>query len=920
MTFSLLAQYFKKLESTPSRNAMTEILAQLFKNATKDEIGKICYLLQGRVAPLYEPIEFGVADKFVIRAIAQAYGVDGNNVTKIFKKLGDLGLAAEAISQQSLAIDQKKNMSVADVYRLLYTITQKSGEGSQEKKITILAELLKDADALSARYIARIPLDKLRLGFSDMTMLDSLSFLLAGDKSLRSKLEDAYNVRPDIGWLAQQIKNSNVNIQNFQASPKLGTPILPALCQRLPNADEMIKKMGRVAVEPKYDGVRCVGGYTGLFIKERGYISARDVHEGDFVLTHKGRFKKIIAVSKRHKRKGEALYRLQTMLGDACTISGDHPVLLDKKGIPTWTPVNQLSSTDWLIFPKVQRKTGSIGRQLILEDGAGYTKSIPWSNDFFRFLGFWVGDGFSNNSHQSERVGLTFNAKTEKTLATAYERIIRQTLKIRIISRNERNGGLNIYWRDPVFRVWLCKEFRYDDGGDHGKCLPDWMYRISRQQFLAFMKGWEEADGASQHGGGNRITTKEHRLAQKAVLLGSLFRFPIGVRKARIALQSKIIKTYYELILPGTDRYIHELTHSYAVKIRSIERAYIHPKSHLYDFEIEGDQSFCTSLAALHNCQIHVSNKEIKTFSRNLENTTLMFPELSGIGKQINAYEVILDGEAIGVDPATGKLIPFQETMSRKRKHDIEATRHKIPLKFFIFDILYRDGKELLDMALSDRRKLLEQIVKNGAILTISPQIVTDSAQVIRRYHDEQLARGLEGAVVKTWDSPYEPGRTGYSWVKFKEEEGKTGKLTDTIDAVVMGYYKGQGKRTGFGIGMFLVGVRSGDGFVTVTKIGTGVSDRLWKEFRVKLEKIKTKEQPKEYVGVHKLFTPDIWVLPKIVVEIAGDDLTKSPSHGAGVAVRFPRLVRIRSDKSSGQATTVDEVTKMYHNQTTSHS
>ena len=118
---------------------------------------------------------------------------------------------------------------------------------------------------------------------------------------------------------------------------------------------------------------------------------------------------------------------------------------------------------------------------------------------------------------------------------------------------------------------------------------------------------------------------------------------------------------------------------------------------------------------------------------------------------------------------------------------------------------------------------------------------------------------------------------------------------------------------------MFLVGVRKGDTFVTITKIGTGVSDELWKDFHGKLEKIKVKEQPKEYVGVNKLFTPDVWVAPKIVVEIAGDDLTKSSTHGATVAVRFPRLVKIRTDKSPVQATTVEEVQHMFDGQKQSH-
>ena len=119
---------------------------------------------------------------------------------------------------------------------------------------------------------------------------------------------------------------------------------------------------------------------------------------------------------------------------------------------------------------------------------------------------------------------------------------------------------------------------------------------------------------------------------------------------------------------------------------------------------------------------------------------------------------------------------------------------------------------------------------------------------------------GLEGVVVKKWNSLYEPGRRGFSWVKFKEEEGKDGKLTDTIDAVIMGYYLGEGKRTGFGIGALLVGVKKGDHFETVTKIGTGVSDELWKDLRKQLHAIESRKIPTEYGDVHKTLIPDVWV------------------------------------------------------------
>lgn len=555
------------MESTASRNQMTEILADLFRAATPSEIRKICYLLQGRVVPLYENREFGVADKFMIRAIARAYAVEEREVNQQFKQLGDLGKAAENCCH---IFKHKDSLTVNSVYERLYALTEFGGNGSQEQKISALADLFKEVDGLSARYLARIPLDKLRLGFSDMTMLDALSWMLAGDKSLRGKLEDSFNVRPDIGFIASAVRQHGIKGIE-RVSVKLGTPILASLCQRLPTADEMIKKMGEVGVEPKYDGERA---------------------------------------------------------------------------------------------------------------------EIHWKKD-----------------------------------------------------------------------------------------------------------------------------------------------------------------------------------------------------------------------------------AQVQSFSRNLENTTAMFPELDAIGKQLHAESVIMDSEAIGVDPKTGKFIPFQQTMTRKRKHGVAEAQANVPVKFYVFDILYKDGVDLLSTPLSARRQILESTIKPGEHLVISPQIVTDSAQKIRDYHDLQIKKGLEGAVVKKWVSPYEPGRRGYSWVKFKEEEGKTGKLTDTIDAVVMGFTRGEGKRSDFGIGQFIVGVKKGEEFVTLTKIGTGVSDQLWQELKKSLTKLAVDNKPKEYPEVAKMLVPDVWVRPEMVVELAGDDLTVSPNHGAGYAVRFPRLVRVRHDKGPADVTTVTEVAKMYKNQ-----
>ena len=567
MTFKNLAGYLSQLEATASRNRITEILADLLKEASFEEIDKICYLCLGRLAPLYAGVEFNLAEKLMVRVVARAFSLPEEKVKQEYKSLGDLGEVGEKFKTKS----HEARLTIADVFQKLYEIANEQGGGSVERKINKMATLLNKLDGLSCKYVIRIPLGKLRLGFSELTILDALSWLITGDKSKRQEIEAAFSVRADVGQMAKIIKKQG--LKGLKAVKiKFGVPIVPALCQRLPNTEEIIKKMGKVAVEPKYDGTRL---------------------------------------------------------------------------------------------------------------------QVHWSKN----------------------------------------------------------------------------------------------------------------------------------------------------------------KTYF--------------------------------------------------------------------FTRNLENITQMFPDIvEALGKEIKAKEVIFDGEVIGFDPKNGKFLPFQETIKRKRKYDIGNKAKEIPLKYFAFDILFKDGQDLIKIPFGQRREILKKIIfSNSQEILLSPQIITESPQELRKFHDEQIKKGLEGVVVKKWQSPYDPGRRGYTWVKLKQEKGKKGGgLADTLDCVVMGYYKGKGKRAKFGIGGFLVGIRekeNSDRYLTISKIGTGLSDEQWREMRRRIDKVKIEEKPKEYFLDKNLF-PDVWCAPKIVVEIEADNITKSPIHTAQYALRFPRLVRFRDDKSSDEATTLVEAKKLY--------
>ncbi|MCX6724804.1 MAG: DNA ligase, partial [Candidatus Shapirobacteria bacterium] len=234
----------------------------------------------------------------------------------------------------------------------------------------------------------------------------------------------------------------------------------------------------------------------------------------------------------------------------------------------------------------------------------------------------------------------------------------------------------------------------------------------------------------------------------------------------------------------------------------------------------------------------------------------------------------------------------------------------EIPLKVFCFDLLNLNGQSLLSSPFYQRRRELEKIIssdKNNLIL-LTEQTLAKTGEEFNKFFSRVVNEGLEGLMAKKSDSIYQAGARNFNWVKFKA--GMTKDLVDTIDCVVMGYYQGLGKRNQFGIGAFIVGVPDGEQILTVSKIGTGLTDEQWREMYKRIEKIKAAEKPKEYI-VNKNLFPDVWCEPKLVVEIEADMITKSPIHTAGLALRFPRLKNFRDDKNADQATNLEELKEL---------
>lgn len=314
---------------------------------------------------------------------------------------------------------------------------------------------------------------------------------------------------------------------------------------------------------------------------------------------------------------------------------------------------------------------------------------------------------------------------------------------------------------------------------------------------------------------------------------------------------------------------------------------------------------------------IHKDGQKVRLFSRNLEETTAMFPEIvEGAKKQIEAKSAILDCEAIGFNPTSSEFLPFQETTQRRRKYGIEEMAKKIPLKAFCFDILYKNGKSLIDEELNTRLKILKETVSSGDVLFAELGEEVTDAKRLQEMLDDAISNGLEGLVVKRLNVPYEAGARNFNWVKLKRHSA--GELKDTIDCVILGYIFGRGKRAQFGAGALLVGVYDDqkDEFVTVSKIGTGLTDEEWREIHKRADKIKLDQKP---ARVNSVLIPSVWIKPEIVIEVLADEITRSPVHTAGktksdpgYALRFPRLVKFREDKQAEDATTVKELIEMY--------
>lgn len=302
-------------------------------------------------------------------------------------------------------------------------------------------------------------------------------------------------------------------------------------------------------------------------------------------------------------------------------------------------------------------------------------------------------------------------------------------------------------------------------------------------------------------------------------------------------------------------------------------------------------------------------NGKITLFSRRMDNITEQFPDVvQNLQERVSAKEFVIEGEVVAIDKE-GKSLHFQVLMQRKRKTDIEEYVKKVPVQLKLFDLLYYDGESFLHETYEKRSEQLAKIVSKGKHLTLADRIVTDDVNEVYKFFQKMLKEKQEGIMIKGMDSEYQAGTRGWNWIKWKKEYAA--EMTDTFDLVIVGAFHGKGKRSGtYGALLCACYNEKNDTFETVTKLGTGLTDEMLVELPKKLKKYQVEHKPARVVISD--IKPEVWFEPAVVVEVLAAEITKSPSHALGLALRFPRFVKLRDDKKAEQATTSKEIKEMY--------
>ena len=294
MNYSTVADYYSRIEAISGRNEMTEVLSSLLRAAPREDLARLVYLTQGRLRPDYDGVELGLAEKMALRAVTSATGLSSDSVFKTYVKLGDIGSTAEVLLKgRKQGTLYSECLTLQRVYDTLMKIAGTSGSGSVESKLKELASLLNDASPLEAKYIMRAVTGQLRLGLADYTVLDAAAISFLGGKEQRKRLERAYNVHPDLGYVVEEAARGGLGVI-AKIKVSVGVPIRPMLAERLQSAEAILKKMGgkEVVAEYKLDGERLQmhknGDVVELFSRRLERISGHYPDAVELVKAHVG--------------------------------------------------------------------------------------------------------------------------------------------------------------------------------------------------------------------------------------------------------------------------------------------------------------------------------------------------------------------------------------------------------------------------------------------------------------------------------------------------------------------------------------------------------------------------------------------------------------------------------------------------------
>ncbi len=365
--------------------------------------------------------------------------------------------------------------------------------------------------------------------------------------------------------------------------------------------------------------------------------------------------------------------------------------------------------------------------------------------------------------------------------------------------------------------------------------------------------------------------------------------FDVIVDYGEVAQRAKNNKLHTITLNPGKPMKV-----MLALLVKDVADAFIAVgKPALFEYKLDGFR-----------LQIHKSKEKIMLFTRRMENVTKQFPDVVAVvKKQVKGSSFIIDCEAVGIDMKTGRHLPFQMVSQRiKRKYTIEEMARKFPVELNVFDVMYYNEKSLLHTSQAERRKLLETIVlPQKCKVKVTTKMVTANVKDAETFYKKSLEKGNEGLIGKNLAAVYRPGRYVEGWVKLKP-------TLEPLDVVIVKAEYGEGKRATW-LSSFTIACASNGDLLEIGKVSTGLKEKedAGVSFKEMTSLLKPLIISKKGKGVE--------VKPKVVIEVGYEEIQKSPTYTSGYALRFPRVLRLREDKSVKEISNLEMVESIYHSQ-----